>query len=129
MFGRIASRFFGWMTYEPVVGLLMIIGALVLFLLAYREKNATEPKGFWDWFRRLLESLGVAVMFLGLLWAFRAILNNNASTFRNAHGRISSVNYYSVKKIWGSPHVQRELEVAHYVERTFKEELPQYDPS
>ena len=128
MLNRILSRFFGWMTYEPVVGLLMIIGALVLFLLAYREKNATEPKGFWDWLRRLLESLGVAVMFLGLLWAFRAILNNNTSTFRSAHGRISSVNYYSVKKIWGSPHVQRELEVAHYVERTYKEELPQYDP-
>ncbi|MCP4134270.1 MAG: hypothetical protein GY754_25070 [bacterium] len=123
------DRFFSWMTFEPVIGLMMIIGAIVIFLMRYKKDGDVSPATFWEWARRILESAGVALLFLGLLWSFRAILNNNNTDFRQEHGRVSSVNYESVKRIWGSPHVQRELAINHTIEKTVKEELPRTDPS
>ncbi len=128
MIKHITSRFFSWMTYEPVIGFLMLTAAIVLFIVAYK-KDSFKPSSFWEWFRRIIEAGGIAVLFLGLLWGFRAILNDNYKTFKNTHGRVSQVNYESVKKIWGAPHVQRELTVHHYIEKTFEEEIPRADPS
>ncbi|MBI5700366.1 hypothetical protein HZC34_00760 [Candidatus Saganbacteria bacterium] len=69
-----ADRFFGWMTYEPVIGLMMVISALVLFLANYKKSEKQET--FWEWGKRVIESLVIVLLFLGLLWSFRAILTN-----------------------------------------------------
>lgn len=125
----VVSRLFGWMSIEPVVGLLMIIAAVVLFIQIYRKKKAEKDITFWHWMRNLVEAFAISLLFLGLLWSFRAILNNNYKRFQTSHGRISQVNYRSLKTIWGSPHVQRELSVAHWMEKEVKEEIRRNDPS
>lgn len=128
MLKYIVDRFFGWMTHEPFIGLLMILAAVVLFLatLSGRRSNDTA---LWPYSRTLLEAAATAAMFLGLLWAFRAVLNDNLNTFKAGHGRVSAANYQSLKTIWGAPHIQRELSVTHYVTRRVKEELPRHDPT
>ena len=129
MIKYIATRFFGWMDNEPFIGLMMVIAAIVLFLSAYKMKGESISDAFWPWMRRILEAVGIAILFLGLLWAFRAVLNNNSKTFRNSHGRVSAANYQSLKTIWGAPHVQRELNVYHYIKKRVREEVPRPDPS
>jgi hypothetical protein len=123
----LGGRFFDWMTYEPVVGLMMIVAAVVLFIGGYRR--GAPGDGVQVWVRRIVEAAGMAVLFLGLLWAFRAVLNDNASTFRQNHGRVSEANYESLKTIWGGPHVQRELTVRHYRTVVEREEMWREDPS
>ena len=128
MIKYIADRFFSWMTLEPFVGLLMILAAVVLFLGALATRRP-DDNAFWPWLRTILEATATAAMFLGLLWAFRAVLNDNLKTFRARHGRVSTANYQSLKTIWGAPHIQRELSVEHYVPRREREELPRSDPT
>jgi len=127
--GLLGERVASWMTYEPVIGLLMIVATIVLFYVTYRKNPASPEASFWNWARRVVEAAVLAVLFLGLLWGFRAILNDNYKSFTQSHGRISQVNYNSVKKIWGSPHVQRELQITHFVERSYQEEIPRADPA
>lgn len=122
------DRLFAWMTYKPVIGLMMIIGAIVLFIISYKKKAETEPVSFWSWSKIIIESACIAILFLGLLWAFRAILNTNLNNFRSTHGRVSEANYSSVKRIWGTPHVQKELQVKNYIYKIIKEEIPREDP-
>jgi len=62
------------------VGLMMIVAAVVLFIGRYRRGSPGD--GGWLWVRRILEAAAGAVLFLGLLWAFRAVLND--SRFRHA---------------------------------------------
>ena len=128
MIKYIVDRFFGWMTNEPFIGLMMVIAAVVLFLAAYK-KGGGPLDGFWPWTRRILEAAGTAILFLGLLWAFRAVLNDNNQGFRRSHGRVSAANYSSLKTIWGAPHVQRELRVSHFIKKRIREEVPRPDPA
>lgn len=128
MIGHIVDRFFNWMEFEPAIGIMMVLAAIVLFVKAYNKNGAFQPASLWEWIRRLIEAASVAVLFLGLLWAFRVILNDNYIDFQKTHGRISEANYESVKRIWGAPHVQRELHIVHYMEKTVKEEIPREDP-
>jgi len=128
----LVDRATSWMTLEPFIGLMMIIAAVVLFFGTYRKALERDQGGedrFWPWFRRVVESLAVSVLFLGLLWSFRAILNSNLATFEGSHGRVSEANYESLQTIWGGPQVQQEIRVEHSVERTVEEELPREDPS
>jgi hypothetical protein len=99
------------MTHEPLVGVMMVVATLVLFVGAYRRRGADRADGLWPWTRRCLEAVATATLFLAMLWGFRAVLGNNARTFRENHGRVSEANYNSVRTIWGNPHVQRELQV------------------
>ena len=122
-----ADRFFGWMDYEPLIGLLMVVATIALFLGAWRRARPSDT--FWGWMRTVIECAGVAVLFLGMLWAFRAILNDNTRSFRATHGRVSQTNYESVATIWGGPIAQRELQVRHTVEVEEKEEIPRPDPA
>ena len=69
-----------------------------------------------------------AVLFLGLLWAFRTILNDNSATFNSTHGSLTTANLTSAQSIWGRPHVQRELTVSHYVYRVEQQEVPRENP-
>src|SRR5579859_5619650 len=125
--GYLTDRFFGWMENEPFIGLLMIVATLVLFLGAWHARpDGDRP---WSWLRRLIEAGSVAALFLGLLWAFRAILNDNAKTFRERHGRVSEANYQSLTTIWGGQAEQRELKVKHFVEDEEREEIPRPDPA
>ncbi|MDH4129405.1 MAG: hypothetical protein OEV44_11650 [Spirochaetota bacterium] len=124
----IANRFFSWMTYEPVIGLLMVTVAIILFIVAYKKYDL-KSNTFWEWLKRIVEAGAIAIIFIGFLWAFRSILNDNYNSFRKAHGRVSETNFKSVKKIWGAPHIQRELVVDHFIEQTVKEEIPRIDLS
>jgi hypothetical protein len=79
------DRAINWVTVEPAISLLMIITAVVIFGSAFR-KSQDASTTFWPWLRRIIEASVGAVLFLGLLWAFRAILNNNNVTFNSTHG-------------------------------------------
>lgn len=121
------NRIDAWFTLQPFIALMMIIAACVLFVLSYKQKSKKEISSFWQWFKIVIESGLQALLFLGLLWAFRAILNTNLVTFKQSHGRVSEVNYTSVQNIWGGAHIQRELAVSHYITRKIKEEIPRED--
>jgi hypothetical protein len=123
IFGRIAS----WFTIEPFLTLLMIVAATTLFLKSYKGAAPEGTSKFWSWCRRVLESIGSALLFLGLLWISRAVLNNNSESFAYGHGRVSETNYQSVEEIWGGAQAQRDLAVAHTIEKEVMEELPRED--
>ncbi len=112
-FDRVQS----WVTVEPAVALLMLIAAIVIFGTAFaRSRDASSA--FWPWLRRVVEAAVIALLFLGILWAFRSILNSNRAAFFATHGSRSDANLESAYSIWGRPHVQRELSVAHHVVET-----------
>jgi hypothetical protein len=92
LLGRMTS----WMTVEPFIWFLMMAAAFVLFYQSYKSREAGPEDRFWRWAKRFLESAGRALLFLGILWTCRNILNANYDTFRSNHGRVSEVNYGSV---------------------------------
>jgi hypothetical protein len=122
------DRIVDWFTIDPEVSLLMVIAAVVIFGSALARKSI-EGGGFWPWLRRILEASVGAVLFLGLLWAFRSVLNSNINTFYSTHGSQSDLSRESAYTIWGRPHVQDELTVVHSIEVEVQEELPREDPS
>lgn len=124
MFNRIAA----WFSVEPTLSLLMVITAVVLFGSAIAKKELSTDN-FWPWLRRIIEASIGAILFIGLLWAFRAILNNNIDTFQATHGSRTEINRESAYSIWGRPHIQHELTVNHYIDVEVKEEIPREDPT
>jgi hypothetical protein len=122
------DRILNWFFVEPVVSLLMAITAVVLFAASF-ARNRSGSDALWPWVRRLIEASVGAVLFLGLLWAFRMVLNSNIDSFASTHGSRSDVNQESAYTIWGRPHIQDELTILHSIEVEVQEELPQKDPS
>lgn len=122
------DRFIEWMTVDPVVGLLMTITAIVMIAASISNAKDTSA-AFWPWLRKIIEASVGAVLFLGLLWGFRSILNSNSITFFSTHGSRSDVSLQSALSIWGKPHVQQELSVNHFVDKIVQEELPREDPT
>lgn len=121
------NRIIDWVNVEPTISLLMIITALVLFGTALTQSQ-DRSGAFWPWLRRIIEASIGALLFLGLSWGFRSILNTNNSNFNATHGSLSSVSLQSAQSIWGRPHIQRELGYAHYTEVTVQEEIPRENP-
>lgn len=127
---ELVQRIMNWVNVEPTVGLLMLITGFVLFASAFRNYQEAQTN-FWPWLRQLLEvtfraSLG-ALLFIGLMWAFRIILNDNVATFYSTHGSLSDISRSSAQTIWGRPHEQVELTVQHYHDVQEQEELPRED--
>ncbi len=122
------TRLINWFTVEPAVSTLMVTTAVVLFGTAFRAREETSGD-LWPWVRRIIEASVGAVLFIGLLWAFRAILNDNVATFHSTHGSASETNQYSAWSIWGRPHTQVELTVNHSREVEIEEEIPRDDPT
>jgi hypothetical protein len=122
------DRLMNWFAVDPAVSLLMTIAAVILFVSALM-RNRKENDPWWQWARRFIAGGISVVLFLGLLWAFRMMLNNNVSTFAGTHGSLSDINRESAYTIWGRPHVQEELSVSHSIELERQEEIPQKDPS
>ncbi len=122
------NRILEWLTLEPSIGLLMVITSLALFVTAYRRGNG-ESQSLWPWVRRLVEASVGAILFLGLLWAFRSILNSNSATFNATHGSFNDTTQQAAQAIWGRPHVQREIGYAHFTEVIRQEEVPRTNPN
>ncbi|MBN2503415.1 MAG: hypothetical protein JXB38_21745 [Anaerolineales bacterium] len=123
------SRLINWFTVEPAISLLMAITAVVIFGSAFTHKDEDAGDRFWPWLRRIIEASIGAIMFLGILWSFRAILNDNVQTFNTTHGSRTEINRESAYSIWGRPHAQRELSVEHSREVEVREEIPRDDPT
>jgi hypothetical protein len=122
------DRLISWFTVNPEVSLLMVIAAVALLGSALTRRGM-EGGGFWPWLRRILEASVSAILFLGLLWAFRSVLNSNINTFYSTHGSRSDLSRESAYTIWGRPHIQDELTVTHSIEVEVQEEIPQTDPT
>jgi hypothetical protein len=126
----IIAKLINWINVEPTVGLLMLITAFVLFASGFKSyQESTE--GFWPWLRQIIESTVkaslMAVLFVGLMWAFRIILNDNVATFYSTHGSLSDASRASAQTIWGRPYQQIELTVGHTHEIQVQEEQPRAD--
>ena len=121
-------RLVNWFTVEPAISTLMITTAIVLFGSAFQAHKETSGD-LWPWVRRIIEAAVGAVLFIGLLWAFRMILNDNMGTFYSTHGSLSDISRASAWSIWGRPHTQIELTINHSHEVEVKEELPREDPT
>ncbi|HWB80743.1 MAG TPA: hypothetical protein VG755_37530 [Nannocystaceae bacterium] len=128
MIDYVIGRVMAWMDSEPVVGLMMMVAAVVTFAGIYRREGGPAP-GPWAWLRRIVEAGTLATLLMGLLWAFRAVLGDNAFSFHAEHGRVSEANFHSLQTIWGAPHVQRELVVRHYRKVVAREEQFRDDPT
>lgn len=122
------TKLVNWVNLEPAVSLLMIVTAVVLFGSAFRGYSGTEG-AFWPWLRRVIEASVGALLFIGLLWAFRAVLNDNVATYFSTHGSRSDISQASAWSIWGRPHTQIELTVTHTIEAEVVEEIPNEDPT
>lgn len=122
------ERLIEWFTVEPAVSMLMATTAIVLFGTAFRARPEAA-ENFWPWVRRFFEAAAAALLFVGLLWAFRAMLNDNIKTFYSTHGSLSDISRASAWSIWGRPHTQIELTVTHSHEVEVQEELPREDPT
>lgn len=122
------DKIINWFTLEPAVSMLMVTTAIVLFGSAFASYKETSGD-FWPWMRKIIEAAVSAALFLGLLWAFRAILNENTNTYYSTHGSLSDISRESAWSIWGRPHTQVELTVNHTHEVEVKEELPREDPT
>ena len=122
------TRIINWFTLEPAVSMLMVTTAIVLFGSAFKSYKETSGN-FWPWMRRIIEAAAAAVLFIGLMWAFRAVLNDNVNTFYSTHGSVSNISRESAWSIWGRPHTQIELTVNHTHEVEVKEEIPREDPT
>lgn len=121
------DRLINWFIVEPAISLLMVITAVIMFgssLLKTRDANPT----LWQWSRKIIEGSIGAILFLGLLWAFRSIMNTNIAEFYATHGSLSSVSQQSAQSIWGRPHAQIDLGYAHYATVTIQEEVPRDNP-
>ncbi len=125
---QLLSRILDWINIEPAVSLLMIITAVVLFGSAFKPDSLSENT-FWPWFRKVIEASAGAILFLGLLWAFRSILNDTVNTFYATHGSVSDLSRESAWSIWGRPHTQIELTVNHSHMVEVQEEIPREDPA
>lgn len=128
MVDYVIARVLAWMDHEPVVGLMMTVAAVVTFAGAFRRGGGPEP-GPWAFLRRTLDAGVASLLLMGLLWAFRAVLDDNAASFGAEHGRVSEANLQSVRTIWGGPHIQQELGVTHYEIVTVREEQFRDDPT
>ncbi len=122
------NRLVQWFTVEPAVGVLMVTTAMVLFSSAFQLHKETSGN-FWPWMRRIIEAAVGAALFIGLVWAFRAILNDNITTFHSTHGSLSDASRASAWSIWGRPHTQIELSINHSHEVEVEEEIPREDPA
>jgi hypothetical protein len=122
------ERIINWFTVEPAVSMLMVTTAIVLFGSAFRAYQETSG-AFWPWMRRIIEASVAAILFIGLLWAFRSILNENVNTFYSTQGSRSDASLTSAWSIWGRPHTQIELTVHHSHEVDIQEEIPREDPT
>jgi hypothetical protein len=122
------DKIINWFTLEPAVSMLMITTAVVLFGSAFASYKETSGD-FWPWMRRIIEAAVSAALFLGLMWAFRAVLNDNTKTFYSTHGSLSDISRESAWSIWGRPHTQVELTVQHTHQVEVKEEVPREDPT
>jgi hypothetical protein len=125
------DKLVNWINLEPTVGLLMLIAAVALFGSGFRNYQQSA-ENFWPWLRQLLTtSMGAligAVLFIGLMWAFRIILNDNVATFYSTHGSVSDLSRASAQTIWGRPHEQIELTISHSREERYQQELPREKP-
>src|SRR5215207_3564926 len=117
------NRIFEWINVEPAVSLLMIITAVVLFGSAFHV-GAESKDSFWPWLRQVVEASMGAILFLGLLWAFRSVLNDTITTYYSTHGSVSDISRESAWSIWGRPHTQIELTIKHSRPVEVQEELP-----
>ena len=122
------DRILSWFVVEPAISLLMMITAVVLFASAL-SKAEKIGDAFWPWLRRIIEASISAVLFIGLLWAFRAILNDNIQTFNATHGSLTEANRTSAWSIWGRPHTQLDLVLEHFIDVKVREEIPREDPT
>jgi hypothetical protein len=125
---ELVTRIFEWINLEPAVSLLMIITAVVLFGSAFKLDDQSK-NSFWPWFRQVIEASVGAILFLGLLWAFRSVLNDTVATFYSTHGSLSDISRESAWSIWGRPHTQIELTIKHTHPVEVREELPREDPT
>lgn len=123
----VIDRIIQWFSVEPAISLLMVTTAIVMFGSAVSKTKDSSPT-LWQWTRKVIESSIAAVLFIGLLWAFRSIMNTNNADFFSTHGSASNVARQSAESIWGRPHTQRDLGYAHYAEVIVQEQIPRENP-
>jgi hypothetical protein len=117
-----------WIKAEPVSGLLLILSAVGLLGSALSKSKETSPAP-WPWLRRITVAFVKTVLFLGLLWAFHVLIENNNKTFNSTHKASSAAKRRDVQALWGETLLQEELVVNHFANVARQEEVPRKDPA
>ena len=114
MFTSLLGHFIDWIKADIVLTLL----ATMIGVGAIAQALAQAKTGSLAGKARALSGpiLGVVIL-IGVITLFRPVLNANTNNFLATHGSLSDANLQSAQTIWGRPHVQRELVVAHVPSR------------
>src|SRR5258708_11646161 len=116
------------LTDQPALGLLVFIAVIAIFG-SLVSRTPLSSATFLPLTGKLVGAAVGVVLFIGLLVSFRTILSDNNQTFNATHGSLSNANLESAQTIWGRPHVQNELTVAHFIWKTERQEIPSTDPT
>ncbi|HEY3378980.1 MAG TPA: hypothetical protein VGL77_15955 [Armatimonadota bacterium] len=124
MMSGMLARVHAWVGQAPWVMLLVVISALAVFWWVLRTHDVPG----WAaqrarWLNITVQAVVLPLLVFLILWGMRITLARTEYDFRRQHGRVSQANLESVEKIWGRPHVQRDLVVNHYYMRPVTEEV------
>jgi hypothetical protein len=110
----IIDRVHTWMAEAPWLALIVIIGMLIVFWWVMQLREVPAWAGAKArWLSVLVEAVALPALLFLILWGVRITLVRMERDFSHRHGRVSEVNLTSVERIWGKPHVQRDLVVEH----------------
>ena len=104
--------------YVLAVGLVVVALGLILVLLPSWRRSVQAARERGGWRGILLPTIHIVLLLVVgacIIELLRGSLLLQSNDFDRSHGRVSQVNYESVKTNWGPPHEQRELQVTHYV--------------
>ena len=124
MITSIAHHLHAWILEAPWLMLIMLAGALLVFWWVLRSNDVyAAVNARAKWLSITVQAIVMPLALLLILWGVRVTLARTDLDFSKQHGRVSQVNLESVEKIWGSPHVQRDLLVAHYYMQPVSDEV------
>lgn len=113
-----------WIIEAPWLMLIMLAGALLVFWWVLRSNDVfASVNAKAKWLSITVQAITMPLALLLILWGVRVTLARTDVDFSKQHGRVSQVNLESVEKIWGSPHVQRDLQVSHYYMQPVSDEV------
>ena len=126
MFTSLLGHFINWISADIVLTLLVaMIGAGAMAQALNQAKTGSLPKKA----RALTGPVFGIIVLLGVIGLFRPVLNTNMNNFLATHGSLTDANLQSAQTIWGRPHIQRELAVAHFYDKPVQTAVPQADPN
>lgn len=113
-----------WLANKPIPAMLALTAAVIHFGFLVRQGSVHRPTAI-GWLRHLLSAGLRAILLIGLLVGFKAVLDKAAFVYRQTHEDLTSSDWELAKSTWGDQLTQYEPAVHQYVEVESTEPIPQ----